>query len=362
VVSWGWSISWSWSLWVDSGSLVGDISDISIITVGRVLDVLDSAIRKGNGVRSGNIGSTIGLFLSVEVGLGVVISNSVGVGVGGDLIGVSLNWGMVNWGMVSWGSVDNWGSMDSMGNNWGSMDSMGNWVGNNWGMDSVGNWGMDGMSKNWGMDGMVDWSVDSVDSMGDNSISSVKSVGGISNNSGVGSESLALGGGSVFSLEWLADRLMADLTMAISIDWLVGTIVNWSNSGRHWGVGNWGMDSMGNSHWSSMDSMGNWVSNNWSSVDSMSNNWSSVSNNWGMISWGSMGNHWSSISWGSMSNNWGSLWVGSSALIGDISNISIISIGGVGHSLDSAIRKSNSVRSLDIAGTIRGLLSIEGGL
>jgi len=207
------------------------------------------------------------------------------------------------------------------------------------------------VGNNWGMD-----------SMSNNSLGSVKSVGGISDNSGVGSKGLALGGGSVFSLEWLADRLMADLTMSISIDWLVGTIVNWSNSGRHWGVGNWGMDSVGNSHWSSMDSMGNWVGNNWSSVDSMSNNWSSVSNNWGMISWGSMGNHWSSISWGSMSNNWGSLWVGSSALIGDISNISIISIGGVGHSLDSAIRKSNSVRSLDIAGTIRGLLSIEGGL
>merc|ERR1719188_1917141 len=119
------------------------------------------------------------------------------------------------------------------------------------------------------------------------------------------------------------------------------------------------MDSMGNwvgNNWSSMDSMSN---NNWSSMDSMSNCWSSVSNNWGMISWGSMGNHWSSISWGSMSNNWSSLWVGSSALIGDISNISIISIGGVGYSLDSAIRKSNSVRSLDIAGTIRGLLCIE---
>jgi len=159
--------------------------------------------------------------------------------------------------------------------------------------------------------------------------------------------------------------------MAISIDGLVGSIVDWGNSGRDWGVGNWSMDSMGNSkwsmgnNWSSMDSMGNnWSSmgNNWGSMDSMGNNWSSMGNNWSMISWGSMGNHWSSISWGSMGNNWSSFWVGSSALIGDISNISIISIGGVGHSLDSAIRKSNSVRSLDIAGTIRGLLSIEGGL
>ena len=197
------------------------------------------------------------------------------------------------------------------------------------------------MGNNWGMD-----------SMSNDSLGSVKSVGGISDNSGMGSKGLALGGGSVFSLVWLADRLMADLTMAISIDWLVGTIVNWGNSGRHWGVGNWGMDSMSNSHWSSMDSMGNWVGNNWSSMDSMSNNWSSMSNNWGMIGWGSMGNNWGMISWGSMGNNWSSLWVGSGALIGDIGNISVISIGGVGHSLDSAVRKSNSVRSLDIAGTI----------
>merc|ERR1712213_228420 len=98
-----------------------------------------------------------------------------------------VSWG---WGMISWGSVD------SVGNNWGSMDGM-----SNWGMDSV-------------------------DSMGDNGISSVKSVGGISNNSGVSAESLALGGGSVFSLVWLADRLMADLSVSISIDWSVGTVVH----------------------------------------------------------------------------------------------------------------------------------------
>merc|ERR1712018_562125 len=82
-----------------------------------------------------------------------------------------------------------------------------------------------------------------------------------------------------------------------------------------------------------------------------------MGNNWSMISWSSMGNNWSSlVSW-----SW-SLWVGSSSLIGDISNISIISIGGVGHGLDSAIGKNNSVGSLDIAGTIRGFLSIEGSL
>merc|ERR1719471_2108879 len=97
---------------------------------------------------------------------------------------------------------------------WGSMDSM-----VDWGMYSVGNnWGS--VVKEW--DSMVNWGMDGVDSMGDNGISSVKSVGGISNNSSVGTESLALGGGSVFSLVWLADRLMADLSVSISIDWSVG--------------------------------------------------------------------------------------------------------------------------------------------
>jgi len=67
----GWS--WGWDVWfllgVDSSSLVCDIGDISIITIGRVLDMLDTSIGKSNGVRSSNIGSSIGLLLSVEVGL-----------------------------------------------------------------------------------------------------------------------------------------------------------------------------------------------------------------------------------------------------------------------------------------------------
>jgi len=227
-ISWG-SLVWGWGLWVDSGSLIGDISDISIISVGRVLDVLDSAIRKSNRVRSGNVGSTIGLFLSVEASLGVVISNSVGEGVWRDLIGVGLNISSLDWGMVSWGwGMISWGSVDSVGNNWGSVDD----------------WGMDSMSNNWGsVDGMSNWGMDGVDSMGDNGISSVKSVGGISNNSSVGAESLALGGGSVFSLVWLADRLMADLSVSISIDWSVGTVVHWGNGSRDWGGEDWGMDS-----------------------------------------------------------------------------------------------------------------------
>merc|ERR1712107_124767 len=159
-------------------SLIGDISNITIIVVGVVLNMLDSAVGKVDRVFSINNTSSIIVLSLLESSTRVVISNSIGVRVWGRLSKVISNISSMDWGMVSWGSMHSmvkWG----MGNNWGGMDSM---------------------SKNWGMDGMVDWSMDSMDSMGDNSISSVKSVGGISNNSGVGSESLALGGGSVFSL------------------------------------------------------------------------------------------------------------------------------------------------------------------
>ena len=56
-------------LGVDSGALVGDISHVSVVSVGGVLHVLDSAIGKSNGVRSLDIAGTIGSLLSVEVGL-----------------------------------------------------------------------------------------------------------------------------------------------------------------------------------------------------------------------------------------------------------------------------------------------------
>merc|ERR1719410_2237404 len=170
-------------------SLISDISDETIIVVGAILDMLDSAVRKVDRVFSiNNTGSIIVLSL-VESSTRVVISNSIGVRVWGRLSKVISDISSLDWGMVSWGSMDNWGMIS-----WGSVDSV----------------------VNWGMDG--------VDSMGDNGISSVKSVGGISNNSSVGTESLALGGGSVFSLVWLADRLMADLSVSISIDWSVGTV------------------------------------------------------------------------------------------------------------------------------------------
>ena len=206
-------------------SLIGDISNITIIVVGVVLDVLDSAVGKVDRVFSINNTSSVIVLSLLESSTRVVISNSIGVRVWGRLSKVISNISSMDWGMVSWGSVDsmvNWG----MGNNWGSMD----------------NWGMDSMAKNWGMDGMVDWGMDGMNSMGDNSISSVKSVGGISNNSSMGSESLALCCASVFSLVWFANRLMADLAVSISVNWSVSSVVDWSNGSRNWGWEDWGMD------------------------------------------------------------------------------------------------------------------------
>merc|ERR1712038_2172057 len=107
------------------------------------------AIRESNGVRSSSIASTITGLSSVESSLGVVISNSVGVGVRGGLIRVSwlsmVGRGVVdNRGMVSWGSMDNRGMVDNWGMvSWGSMDNRGGMV--SWG--SVDN---RGVVDNWG--------------------------------------------------------------------------------------------------------------------------------------------------------------------------------------------------------------------
>ena len=87
MVGWGWGRGICLDLRVDRNSLVGNIGDISVVVVGGVLDVLGSAVGKSNRVRSGN--GTVGIsgLSGIEGGLGVIISNSVGVGVGlGDLL------------------------------------------------------------------------------------------------------------------------------------------------------------------------------------------------------------------------------------------------------------------------------------
>ena len=67
---------------VDGGSLVCDISDESVDVVSGVGGGLDSAVRKSNHEATGN--DTVGIlcFCLLEVGLAVVISNSVLISIG----------------------------------------------------------------------------------------------------------------------------------------------------------------------------------------------------------------------------------------------------------------------------------------
>merc|ERR1711997_106419 len=105
--------------WVLGLSIIGHLSNIAVISVGGVGNMLGATIGKSNRVSTAN--STIGItcFSSIEGRLGVVISDSILIGVGsrsvglglmvrsrGRLVGRSVNhWSMVNRsrGMVCWG-------------------------------------------------------------------------------------------------------------------------------------------------------------------------------------------------------------------------------------------------------------------
>ena len=100
------------SVSISSNTIVSHISNITIIIIGMVVDMLDTAIRKVDRVGSfNNTGTIIGLSL-VESSTRVVISNSIGVRVGRDLskvrLGISSN-SMVgnNWSMVDKRSMCN---------------------------------------------------------------------------------------------------------------------------------------------------------------------------------------------------------------------------------------------------------------
>jgi len=134
------------SLRVDSLAVVGDSSDVSLDVVGSVFNVLGTAVREGDGVRSSPGSSAVVSLGSLEVGAGVVVGNGVLVLVGGDLVGVHLSDGVGNG--VGNSVVDNRGGVDdggSMGNNGGSVDNRaGDGVGNRGSVDdragnSVGN-------------------------------------------------------------------------------------------------------------------------------------------------------------------------------------------------------------------------------
>merc|ERR1719468_1282716 len=88
-------------LGVDGGALIGDRSGETVVGEGAVGGGLDSAVGKGNGERTGYVAlSVLGLGL-LEVGLAVVISNSVFVGEG---LGSQLLGGIGGGCAIGWGS------------------------------------------------------------------------------------------------------------------------------------------------------------------------------------------------------------------------------------------------------------------
>ena len=109
-------VSWSSmdSLGVGSSAFVGNLSDIAVVVVDVVVDMLNPAVRKSNGVRSLSDTVAIVRLRSLEVGFAVVISHGVVVGVGGNLISIGLN-GMIGRGVVGGGSMVNSGSFVDRG-------------------------------------------------------------------------------------------------------------------------------------------------------------------------------------------------------------------------------------------------------
>merc|ERR1712055_812047 len=110
------------SISICSNTIISDISNITIIIIGMIVDMLGTAIRKVDRVGTFyNTSTIIGLSL-VEGSTGVVISNSIGVRVGRGLSKVRLSISSNSMMSNNWGVVDN----RSMGNsNWVS-DSMSN--------------------------------------------------------------------------------------------------------------------------------------------------------------------------------------------------------------------------------------------
>merc|ERR1712002_532792 len=120
MVGWGSNSSHGDSLRVGSSAIIGHISNISVDGVGVVVDMLDPAVRESHRVGALSIASSITGLSSIEVGVGVVISNSVVVGVRRDLISINLSNSMGNGSMVSRGSNHRgMVSGGSMGNDWG---------------------------------------------------------------------------------------------------------------------------------------------------------------------------------------------------------------------------------------------------
>ena len=87
---------------VDRGALIGDLSNKAIDMVSCVGGGLDTAVREGDGEGASYSSiSVLGLSL-LEVGLGVVISHSILIGI--RLRGQLLNRGIRGRGAIGWGA------------------------------------------------------------------------------------------------------------------------------------------------------------------------------------------------------------------------------------------------------------------
>jgi len=96
-----------------SSAVVSDLGDISVDGIRVVVHVLDPAVGKGNTIGALRIACTVACLGGVEVRVGVVVSDGVVEGVGGDLVRVHLG-----------DSVGN-GVGNSVGNHRGMVDHRG---------------------------------------------------------------------------------------------------------------------------------------------------------------------------------------------------------------------------------------------
>jgi len=168
-------ISTSRSRRIHSLSRVSNLSHITVGMISVVGDSLDTAVREIDRVGSSDNTVSISGLRSLEVGLGVIISDTVGVGVGlGDLLDNDGGGGVVGGGCVGndggcvgndGGSMSNYGGVDSVD----SVDR---------GVDSVDSMNRGGVDKGSGVDsvsnGMSSYeAMSDVASMGDHSSMSV---------------------------------------------------------------------------------------------------------------------------------------------------------------------------------------------
>jgi len=123
---------------IGSSTVIGDLSHVSVVVVHMVVDMLGAAVRKSHGVRAFSLAGSVARLSSVEVGVGVVVSDGIVVCVGGDLVrvdlgrtvsrgGVGHNRGVVgrggvghNWGVVGRGGVNHRGGVNNRGNSMGN--------------------------------------------------------------------------------------------------------------------------------------------------------------------------------------------------------------------------------------------------